>query len=677
MSIRTSSQNLTLARLELNSLNRSLIAIDARIIQLEALYRSGSLVGPAGPQGPPGDAALAGVTGPEYTKTGYIPQWSFNIRELVNGLLLVTVVGDPGSDNSVPTEAAVRALVGGFVTGPASSVPNTVPTFADATGKVLQDTLLYVDADGNICDSEGNVVIEPLGDEGVTAYGQLRIVRASSGQVDAVSVVKIVPTDASNSGTITGFEVDLSGVAGPSNTMRLRGGEIYVFADYGQTLYLLGYVDSTAGPKFSATKARGTEAVPAAAKSGDYIFQLIGRAQWGTSSGNRTQTARIDYVATEDQDATHKGAKMVFNVIPTGSTTLTDILEIQGTKVLSSQDYDCASGKKYLINGVQHRHSEDDLDFTDVTTLDASTSKHGLVVKAVAPASGLLNVVGIGNGETAYTNKAMFDSTNPAMNGVAGPGTSTLASRNDHVHPVDTSRAPLDSPTFTTRFGGGAGVDVFPAADARGIATRLTNRLGISTYTDHFRSGSIPSGFAWAGSPFITGDILDYDARSDFLETGITSGGSGRSFLYKAITNAEASWSNKHVSARCRAGNTGKVGIRVDDGSDDNYFEFYLKGTGTQQTLHTNIRAGGGSETESSALLAMPQTELLTLQLYVNKYGSDWYIQPYVVSEDGGSIYGALNAIAWAPASGRQGLMLRYLANYDAGVFDWFYYTFT
>lgn len=38
---------------------------------------------------------------------------------------------------------------------------------------------------------------------------------------------------------------------------------------------------------------------------------------------------------------------------------------------------------------------------------------------------------------------------NPAMDGVAAPGVSLLYTRGDHVHPTDTSRAPLVSPVFT------------------------------------------------------------------------------------------------------------------------------------------------------------------------------------------------------------------------------------
>ena len=72
----------------------------------------------------------------------------------------------------------------------------------------------------------------------------------------------------------------------------------------------------------------------------------------------------------------------------------------------------------------------------DNTDLDATTSHHGLVVKPVAPASGLINVVAIGNGETAFTNKPLLDSTNPeALGASAAPGSAVVSARRDHVHP--------------------------------------------------------------------------------------------------------------------------------------------------------------------------------------------------------------------------------------------------
>jgi len=67
----------------------------------------------------------------------------------------------------------------------------------------------------------------------------------------------------------------------------------------------------------------------------------------------------------------------------------------------------------------------------------ASTSVAGLAPIATAPASGLYNYVGITNGETAYTNKALFDATVPstqAFGDAAALGTSAFATRQDHKH---------------------------------------------------------------------------------------------------------------------------------------------------------------------------------------------------------------------------------------------------
>ena len=79
---------------------------------------------------------------------------------------------------------------------------------------------------------------------------------------------------------------------------------------------------------------------------------------------------------------------------------------------------------------------------TDVTTNDASTTKHGWALKATAPASGLINVLGIGNGETVYAMKPMFDATSPttqAFGDSAAVGTATVAARRDHKHAMPAS----------------------------------------------------------------------------------------------------------------------------------------------------------------------------------------------------------------------------------------------
>jgi len=55
---------------------------------------------------------------------------------------------------------------------------------------------------------------------------------------------------------------------------------------------------------------------------------------------------------------------------------------------------------------------------------------------------------------TAFVNNEIandrpYSDTNPLRDGTASQGSSARVSRQDHVHPTDTTRAPLDSPTFT------------------------------------------------------------------------------------------------------------------------------------------------------------------------------------------------------------------------------------
>ncbi len=114
----------------------------------------------------------------------------------------------------------------------------------------------------------------------------------------------------------------------------------------------------------------------------------------------------------------------------------------------------------------------------DNTTLDSNTTRHGLLIKAVAPAASLLNVPGIVNGESVFTNKPVFDATNPAALGSVAPGTAVTAAHRDHVHAnpaIDTLAAATDIATLdtsTTAHG------LAPKAVAP--ATGLVNVLGIA-----------------------------------------------------------------------------------------------------------------------------------------------------------------------------------------------------
>jgi hypothetical protein len=104
-------------------------------------------------------------------------------------------------------------------------------------------------------------------------------------------------------------------------------------------------------------------------------------------------------------------------------------------------------GTGSLVARREHVHQMPKLDDTaapdDNTDRNATTTAHGLLLKAVAPAAGVRNVVCIDNTETAYKNAALVDSTNPADVGAVAPGTSLLAARRDHVHAIPTGHVTL------------------------------------------------------------------------------------------------------------------------------------------------------------------------------------------------------------------------------------------
>ena len=77
---------------------------------------------------------------------------------------------------------------------------------------------------------------------------------------------------------------------------------------------------------------------------------------------------------------------------------------------------------------------------TDTTYPEATSTKGGVLSDAQA-----VKLNGIAAGATA--NAAT--TTTPKMDGTAAVGTETAYAKGDHVHPTDTSRAPLNSPTFT------------------------------------------------------------------------------------------------------------------------------------------------------------------------------------------------------------------------------------
>ena len=88
--------------------------------------------------------------------------------------------------------------------------------------------------------------------------------------------------------------------------------------------------------------------------------------------------------------------------------------------------------------------------FTDSTyyvyKLQNSTAAESVpsIVTPVRPITPVTRWLLVASNDTLNIS-AFLSNANPAMNGSVASGTSTNVSRADHVHPVDTSRQPLDA----------------------------------------------------------------------------------------------------------------------------------------------------------------------------------------------------------------------------------------
>jgi hypothetical protein len=155
------------------------------------------------------------------------------------------------------------------------------------------------------------------------------------------------------------------------------------------------------------------------------------------------------------------GAAPTFQAAPAGGAAVADIgstAETVGGSV--------ANGTAATASRSDHKHAItnpkiDDLATADDNTdLNANTTNHGLLLKATAPAAGLMNFVGLTNAETAYTNKPLFDATVPttiAPSDAAAAGTATVAARRDHLHAAPATFPATAHNLFSTTHGDSTG----------------------------------------------------------------------------------------------------------------------------------------------------------------------------------------------------------------------------
>jgi len=231
-----------------------------------------------------------------------------------------------------------------------------------------------------------------------------------------------------------------------------------------------------------------------------------------------------------------------------------------------------------------------------------------------------------------------------------------------------------------------AGGDIFPNADARGLAARFVNPTGLTSWTAHFRPGETTgpgegslAAFAWQGAPFTTPVLASYAYANDYLRWVHSS--AARFFLSCPITNSAAAWQNKSIWGRLAATCYGSFGLRIDDGTDNNYVEIYLDATAADgdQRLRFSYRSGGGAVVTNTAKPVLLQGSFVVLRLRCYYSAETYAVYGYSVNETGGSDNIAnfgTPAISWCPTAGRVGLVGTTTAASNPQVCDWFYTNF-
>jgi hypothetical protein len=206
--------------------------------------------------------------------------------------------------------------------------------------------------------------------------------------------------------------------------------------------------------------------------------------------------------------------------------------------------------------------------------------------------------------------------------------------------------------------------DIFPAGDRRGIFTRFVNN-GV-TPTWHFRKNTIPPDYDWA-SGF---NVPDFTALSYLKEYFLGYFfGTDRAFLAKSTTSALV---GQYIWGRFIVNNLCNFGLRIDDGTDNNYVEYRIVHvSGPSYILRLRQRTGGGSVTVTDVT---NYSTALPAPLMFHPSGSmgSWKPDCYIVNETGSDLGGGLtqvlsgSTVSWNPA--RVGICLD---DVGASIVDW------
>lgn len=128
--------------------------------------------------------------------------------------------------------------------------------------------------------------------------------------------------------------------------------------------------------------------------------------------------------------------------------------------------------------------------------------------------------------------------------------------------------------------------------DTEDEATLRQRMDGYADFDYHFDDSSLPAGHSWAGAPFVTPSTVDLTSYPSVMFLQNTTG--ARSFLYTTTIPTNTSYLNCFINY-VPNGKYGFVGVRYDDGTDNNYVELGLLSVVATWKHRIYYRTGGGS----------------------------------------------------------------------------------
>ena len=306
----------------------------------------------------------------------------------------------------------------------------------------------------------------------------------------------------------------------------------------------------------------GATAPNASPASGGSSGNSIGE-QWLDTSSSRYLFKIWDGTAWRSEDG---------EFVNSNGDTMTGALVMDNQQQIRFRET-TANGTNYVaLQAPASVSSDKTITLPDVTGTVVTTGDTGSI-------TGTMLVTSIGLSGTPTTPTASADtnttqiastafvvgqagSSTPLINGTAAVGTSLRYSRQDHVHPTDSTRAPLASPTFT-------GTVNLPAVSYSGnIDSTSTGYLDLPTGTTGERPGSPNSGMIRFNSTLSQFEGHNGTAWGQ-LGGGATGGGSDTVFIENGqtvTTNYTLSTNKNAVSAGPITINSG-VTVTVPSGS--------------------------------------------------------------------------------------------------------------